>query len=125
MISRVAADAVLVLHLVFILFVVAGGLLVVRHHKIMWFHLPAVVWGAFVEFSGRVCPLTPLEIELRAESGSAGYSGGFIEHYLLPVVYPAGLDRPAQVILGLGVVVINAFFYALIVRGWVRRSRDG
>ena len=87
-------------------------------------HFPAAAWGAFIEFSGRVCPLTPLENQLRIASGSAGYTGGFIERYLIPVIYPSGLDRSVQVALGLGVLFINAIFYGLLVRRWTRTSRD-
>jgi hypothetical protein len=116
MFYRIAADAVLVLHLAFILFVVLGGWLVLRYHRLIWVHLPAAAWAAFVEFSGRVCPLTPLENLLRLASGSTGYSGGFIERYLIPVVYPSGLDRSVQIALGLAVVLINAVFYGLLVK---------
>ena len=122
MIYRVAADAVLLLHLGFILFVVFGGWLVLRKPKLMWFHLPAAAWGAYVEFSGRVCPLTPLENQLRIASGSAGYSGGFIERYLIPVVYPSGLDRWLQAVLGLAVILVNGMFYSLLVK---QRNKAG
>jgi hypothetical protein len=124
MIYRIAADAVLLVHLAFILFVVLGGWLVLRNPKFIWFHLSAAAWGAFIEFSGRVCPLTPLENQLRIVSGSAGYSGGFIERYLIPVVYPSGLDRSLQIALGLGVILVNAVFYGLLVKRWVRTRRD-
>ena len=124
MIYRIAADVVLLLHLAFILFVVLGGWLVLRNSKIVWFHFPAAAWGAFIEFSGRVCPLTPLENQLRIASGSAGFTGGFIERYLMPVIYPSGLNRSVQVALGLGVIIINAIFYGLLVRRWARTSRD-
>ena len=124
MIYRIAADAVLLLHLAFIVFVVLGGWLVLRNARFIWIHLPAVAWGAFIELSGRVCPLTPLENQLRIASGSAGYSGGFIERYLIPVVYPSGLDRPVQIALGLVVILVNAVFYGLLVKRWVRTKRD-
>lgn len=124
MIYRIAADMVLVLHLLFILFVVLGGWLVLRNPKITWFHFPSAVWGAYIEVSGRVCPLTPLENELRIASGSAGYSGGFIERYLIPIVYPSGLDRSVQVFLGLGVILVNAFFYGLLVVRRIRTNPD-
>jgi len=124
MIYRVAADAVLLLHLGFILFVVFGGWLVLSKPKLMWFHLPAAAWGAYVEFSGRVCPLTPLENQLRIASGSSGYSGGFIDRYVIPVVYPSALDRSHQVALGLGVVLVNAMLYGLLVNRRLRASRD-
>ena len=124
MIYRIAADLVLLLHLIFILFVVLGGWLVLRNARFIWIHLPAVAWGAFIELSGRVCPLTPLENQLRIASGSAGYSGGFIERYLIPVVYPSGLDRPVQIALGLVVILVNAVFYGLLVKRWARTRRD-
>ena len=124
MFYRIAADAVLLLHLLFILFVVLGGWLVLRIPKLVWFHLSAAAWGAFIEFSGRVCPLTPLENQLRIASGSAGFSGGFIERYLIPVVYPSGLNRPVQIALGLGVILVNAIFYGLLVIRWAR-ARNG
>jgi len=124
MIYRIAADAVLLLHLGFILFVVLGGWFVLRSPKFIWFHLPAAIWGVFIEFSGRVCPLTPLENQLRIASGSAGYSGGFIERYLIPIVYPSGLDRSVQVFLGLGVILVNVFFYGLLVVRRIRTNPD-
>jgi hypothetical protein len=123
MIYRIAADTVLVLHLAFILFVVFGGWLVVRYPKLMWFHLPAAAWGALIEFSGRVCPLTPLENQLRIASGSAGFSGGFIERYLMTVVYPTGLTRPVQIALGSGVIVVNALFYGRAFVRWARANK--
>jgi len=91
MFSRFAADLVLLAHLAFILFVVLGGWLVLRRHWVAWFHIPAALWGATVELMGWVCPLTPLENQLRASSGSAGYDGSFIARYLIPVVYPTSL----------------------------------
>jgi hypothetical protein len=124
MIYRIAADAVLLLHLAFILFVVFGGWVVLRKPIFIWAHLPAATWGAFIEFSGRVCPLTPLEYQLRIASGSAGYSGGFIERYLIPVVYPSGLNDSVQIALGLVVVLVNAVFYGLLVKRWARTRRD-
>ena len=123
MIYRIAADLVLLIHLSFVLFVVLGGWLVLRTPRLIWFHLPAAAWGAFIEFSGRLCPLTPLENQLRIASGSEGYSGGFIERYLIPVVYPSGLDRPIQIALGIGVILVNAVFYGLVVRRWARPTK--
>jgi hypothetical protein len=124
MIHRIAADLVLLLHLAFIVFVVLGGGLVLIRPRLSWVHLPAVIWGAFVELAGLVCPLTPLENRLRVASGSAGYTGGFIDRHLIPVVYPPDLSRPIQIALGLAVVLINAVFYALLVRrGYRPRGR--
>jgi len=125
MIYRIAADAVLLIHLAFIVFVVLGGWLVLRNARFIWIHLPAAAWGAFIELSGRVCPLTPLENQLRIASGSAGYAGGFIERYLIPVVYPSGLSRSVQVGLGLGVILVNAVFYGLLVKRWARTNMKG
>jgi hypothetical protein len=116
---RILADAVLVLHLAFILFVVLGGFLVLGWPKLAWLHLPAALWGATIEFLGWICPLTPLENWLRAQGGESGFPGGFIEHYLIPIVYPAGLTRGIQLALGGFVVAVNLVVYLLL---W-RRSR--
>jgi hypothetical protein len=115
-ISRALADLVVISHLAFILFVVAGGLLALRWRWIPFLHLPAAVWGVYIEVSGGVCPLTPLENALRHEAGLLGYSGSFIEHYLVPVIYPAGLTQPLQWVLAGVVVLANAFVYTLIWR---------
>jgi hypothetical protein len=122
--SRIAADLVLVVHLAFILFVVLGGMVVLHRPWIAWLHLPAALWGAVIELTGWVCPLTPLENRLRVASGSAGYDGGFIDSMLLPLVYPVGLDRDFQIILGLGVIVVNSFIYGVVVFRWLRRRRS-
>src|SRR5512137_1577435 len=100
MLFRFAADAVLLLHFLFIAFVVAGGLLAVWSRRVVFIHLPAVAWGVFVELTGRVCPLTYLENTLRIKAGIAGYSESFVEHYLLRIIYPDGLTREIQYILG-------------------------
>jgi hypothetical protein len=113
----IAADLIVVVHLLFILFVVAGGLLALRWPGLAWMHLPAALWGAFIELGGWICPLTPLEINLRQGAGEAGYSGEFIEHYVLPLVYPSGLTRDIQIALGIAVLILNGLTYgALIVR---------
>ena len=104
---RILADLVVGVHALFVVFVVAGGLLVLRRPWVAAAHLPAAVWGALIEFSGWICPLTPLEKSLRAAAGQAGYEGGFIEHYLLPVLYPAGLTRGVQLVLGAAVIAVN------------------
>ena len=118
MIDRLLADAVVLLHLLFIAFALAGGALVLWRPRIAWLHLPAVAWAAYVEFSATICPLTPLENALRRSAGEAGYGGGFIEHYLMALIYPEGLTRPVQIALGLGVLLFNVVLYA-----WLLLSR--
>jgi Protein of Unknown function (DUF2784) len=113
---RLLADAVLVLHLAFILFVVLGGFLVLRWPRLAWLHLPAAAWGAAIEWFGFVCPLTPLENRLRVLGGEQGYSGGFIEHYLTSAIYPAGLTRGMQLALGAVVIAVNVAIYAWLLR---------
>ena len=115
---RILADLVVGLHAAFVVFVVAGGLLALRWPRVALVHLPAAVWGALIEFQGWICPLTPLEKSLRAAAGQAGYEGGFIEHYLLPVLYPSGLTRGVQLVLGTAVVAINLGVYGYL---WLRR----
>lgn len=116
MLYRFLADAVLLLHLAFIAFVVLGGLLALKSPWAAVVHVPAAVWGAYVELSGRICPLTPLENRLRAIGGEAGYGGGFVEHYLLPLIYPGGLTRGVQLALAIAVVAINAVVYLQVLK---------
>ncbi len=111
MIYRFLADAVLVLHLAFIIFVVLGGWFLPRWPRLAWLHVPAAVWGTTIELCGCICPLTPLENTLRRWGGEAGYPGGFVEHYLLAVIYPDALTREGQITLGIGVVIINLAAY--------------
>jgi hypothetical protein len=116
-----AADAVVVVHLLFIVFAVLGGVLVWRWPWLVVLHLPAVGWGVLVELMRWPCPLTPLEQRLRLAAGEAGYSGGFIEHYVLPILYPAGLTPQIQIALGLFVLGLNLLIYAGLVRRRWRR----
>jgi hypothetical protein len=111
------ADAVVVVHFAFVLFVLFGGLLVLRWRWVRWLHLPAAAWGALIEFAGWTCPLTPLEKWLRREGNLGGYEGGFVEHYILPVLYPQALTRNVQLVLGLIVVLLNLFIYRRVLRG--------
>ncbi len=110
------ADLMLFLHAIFILFVVFGGLLVFWRRGLAWFHVPCAVWGILIELQGWVCPLTYLENDLRAAANTDGYAGGYIDHYLMPLVYPSGLTSDTQILLGLAVLFINAIIYALVWR---------
>ncbi len=113
MLFRLAADLVVGLHFLFILFVIAGGFLAWRWRWLAWVHLPAAAWGAIIEFMDWICPLTPLENDFRRRAGGAGYEGGFIEHYLIPIIYPAGLSSGIRIFLGIVVVLLNALAYAI------------
>lgn len=121
MIYRLLADAVVVVHLAFVVFVVLGGFLLWRWPMLVFAHAPAAVWGVLIEFAGWICPLTPLENTLRARGGQAGYEGGFIEHYVIPVLYPDALSRETQWVLGVLALVVNAIAYFLAY-GHRRRS---
>ncbi|MGY6269239.1 DUF2784 domain-containing protein [Achromobacter denitrificans] len=116
---RLLADLVLIVHGLFVAFVALGGLLALWKRWIAWLHLPALAWGALVVGMGWICPLTPLEVSLRLQAGQQGYGGGFIEHYVLALVYPAGLTREVQIALAALLVAGNAAVYAL----WFRRGR--
>ena len=114
---RLAADLVVVLHLVFILFVFLGGLTLFRWPRMIWIHVPVAVWGGLVELVGVPCPLTPLENHLRTAGSVATYSGGFVDHYIMPIVYPPGLTRETQVVLGVLVLGINfAIYFKFLTR---------
>lgn len=117
------ADVVVVIHFAFVLFAVLGALLVIGWRKIFYVHLPAAVWAAWMEFSGRICPLTPLENWLRLKGGGGGYSGDFVGHYLLAVLYPSGLTRKVQFVLGGIVVGLNMIIYGYIL--FARKRRGG
>ena len=112
---RLLADMVLVLHLCFLLFVVLGGLLTLRWRRLLWLHLPAAVWGMLIEFASWPCPLTPLEQKLRRMGGEAGYTGGFVDYYVVSFLYPEGLTRGSQIVLGFAVLAINLVIYWRLV----------
>ena len=116
MISKLIADALIIVHLFFILFVLLGGLLVLKWQKIALLHLPCVLWGALLEFYGWICPLTPLENYFRESGGASRYTEGFIDHYIIPLIYPSGLDRNTQVVFGIIVITVNIIAYALVLR---------
>jgi hypothetical protein len=111
----ILADIVVWIHLAFVLFAVLGAILVIWWRWIFWLHLPAIFWAVWMEFSGKICPLTPLENWLRIRAGQGGYRGDFVEHYLMPVLYPAGLTHNIQILLGLLVIIINAALYGYII----------
>jgi hypothetical protein len=118
MIYRALADFVLLLHMGFVLFAALGGVLAFKWRRVAWFHIPAALWAALIEFVGWECPLTPLENWLRRKGGEAGYQTGFIERYILPLIYPAPFSRTLHVVLGLLVLGVNLAIY-----GWIwRRS---
>jgi len=116
MLYQIFADLVVILHLVFVAFALFGGLLALWQRRVVWFHLPTVLWAAAVEFGGWICPLTPLEIWLRMRGGESSYSSDFIEHYVLPLLYPTDLTREVQVVLGAAVLAVNLAIY-----GWAWR----
>ena len=118
---RLLADAVVLLHAAFVGFVLLGGLLVLRWPRLSWVHVPVVVWGAAIEFVGGLCPLTPLENHWRRLAGEQGYAGGFVEHYVTALLYPAGLTRSLQVALGGLVLAVNVAVYVQVLRK--RRGR--
>ncbi len=113
MLYALGADFLLITHLAFIVFVVLGGLVVLRWRWFLYLHLPAAAWGTLIELTGGICPLTTLEVTFRRAAGEAGYSGSFIEHYLLPIIYPAGLNQRTQLLLAATVVTVNLCIY-----GW-------
>jgi hypothetical protein len=112
------ADLVVAIHFLFILFVICGGLLVLYKRSWAWLHIPAVLWGALVEFTGWICPLTPLENWLRLQGGGTPYASGFIERHVVSIIYPSFLTRSQQIFLGLAVILINGAIY-----GWIMRKK--
>jgi hypothetical protein len=120
--QRSAADVVLVVHFLWVVFVILGGLLALRWRRVAWVHAPVALYGAAIEFLGFTCPLTPLEVWLRQRGGEAGYEGGFIEHYITATLYPTGLSRPVQLALGVAVLLVNGIVYYF---WWARRRSSG
>lgn len=120
--SRLLANTVVAFHGVFILFVVLGGFLAWRWRWVAAVHVPCALWGILIEYRGGICPLTPLENSLRARAGQQGYTGGFVEHYVLPVIYPKGLTAGVQVALGTLVLTVNLVAYSLLIRRLTRGS---
>ena len=124
MIYRILADLVVIFHLIFIIFAVLGGLLVLWRGFLVFLHMPSAIWVAVISFKGWICPLTPLENQLRQAAGGEGYSGGFVEYYLILVIYPIGLRIDVQVVLGIVAVAINIGIYMLVYYWYrIRRGR--
>lgn len=123
MTARLAADLVLVIHLAFIVWAVFGGLAVLWRGGMLWAHLPALAWGVWIELTHGICPLTPLENHFRAVAGQSGYDGGFIEHYLWPLIYPAGLTPAHQLGLASALLLINGLIYGVVGWRWRWRQR--
>jgi Protein of Unknown function (DUF2784) len=121
LLTRLLPDLIVLFHFLFVLFVVFGGLLVLRWPRLAYVHVPVALYGALIEFIGWVCPLTPLENRLRESAGLAGYEGGFVEHYILPMLYPAGLTKGVQLVLGLLVIGLNLLIYTVVLREHRRR----
>ncbi|MEN8257535.1 MAG: DUF2784 domain-containing protein [Thermodesulfobacteriota bacterium] len=115
MLFQLAGDIVVLVHFLFIAFVVLGGLLVLRWPKLAYLHIPAALWGALVEIQGWICPLTPLEYHFRQAAGHGPYQSGFIDHYIVPLIYPPGLTRKGQILLGLLVVAVNVAIYGFLL----------
>ena len=116
------ADLLVLIHFAFILFVMFGGFLVMKWRKLICLHLPAVVWGILIEFFGWFCPLTTWENQLRRHNGGE-YSTGFIEHYIIPLIYPVGLTRDIQIVLGTALILLNLFIYTWCFKKWASQSR--
>jgi hypothetical protein len=121
MVFRIVADLLVLIHFAFVLFVAFGGFVVIRWPRLAWIHLPVAIYGAVIEFVGFICPLTPLENRFRRMGGEAGYAGGFVEEYIVGILYPPGLSREISIALGLIVIALNVIAYALVLR---RRSRQ-
>ncbi len=120
MLYHLLADLVVLLHLVFIVFAVLGGILIIWWRRVIWLHLPAVVWAAWIELSAGICPLTHLENWLQIKGGRSGYHGDFIESYIIPIVYPANLTRQIQMVLAAAVLIVNVLVYGYVF--FIRRS---
>ena len=118
MVYHILADLVLIIHTIFIIFVIIGGILVLKWRLVVWFHIPSAIWGILIEFKGWICPLTYLENYLRKTGDTEKYTGDFIQYYLTPVVYPPILSIDIQYLLGIIVFIFNIIIYSLVWRHW-------
>lgn len=123
MIYRFLADVLVVVHLAFVIFAVFGGVFCFRWRKAAWVHIPAVLWAAVIEFTGWICPLTPLEVSLRIQGGTSGYSESFVEHYIVPVLYPPGLTFGIQIALGIAILLFNLSVYSFVYKAKMTETR--
>jgi hypothetical protein len=119
---RILADIIVLIHLLFIVFVISGGLLGFYKKWTVWVHIPAAVWGALVELTGWFCPLTPLENRFRISGGAVGYEGSFVEQYIIPLIYPENLTRNTQIAMGISVIVINAVIYFFLIKRYRKNT---
>lgn len=124
MFYSITADLLVILHLLFVCFVILGGLLVWKWKRVLYLHIPAAIWGVLIEFQGWICPLTSWEQRLREKGYESGYSGGFVEHYILPVLYPSFLTSDIQIVLGTFVISINLLIYGWIIKKLIRKSKE-
>ncbi|MCZ6719624.1 MAG: DUF2784 domain-containing protein [Gammaproteobacteria bacterium] len=122
MVYQALADVIVLVHLGFVVFAALGGFLVLRWTRCAWIHIPTVMWAAWIEFAGWICPLTPLENWLRGRAGAQDYSGGFIEHYIIPLLYPTALTRELQITLGVLVVIVNLAIYGWVIHRLSKRK---
>ena len=124
MLYHYLADVIVIIHFVFIIFVIFGAFLLIRWRWIIWMHLPAAMWGVFIEFSGWICPLTPLENKLRKISGLDSYDISFVEHYIIPLIYPTDLTREVQILFGVVVVTVNMLIYWYVIFGFINNKNN-
>ena len=115
MLAHLLANTLLLVHLLFIVFALFGGFFLFRYRWIAWLHIPAFIWAAMISFAGWICPLTPWEVSLRKAAGEVGYTGGFIEQYITPVIYPEGYTREFAIAAGITVLVINLLIYGIVI----------
>ena len=116
MLFQLAADFIIILHFIFIVFVLVGGILVLKWRWLIWLHIPAVIWGVLISFMGWICPLTPLENMLRQAGGGEVYITGFVEHYIVPLIYPSGFNHEMFGAMGIFVIVVNVIVYTIFFK---------
>lgn len=123
MFAHLLANTILLVHFLFIVFALFGGLFLLRYRWVVWLHVPAFIWAALISFAGWICPLTPWEVYLRKAAGQQGYTGGFIEQYITPVIYPEGYTREFAIAAGITVIVVNLMLYGIAIYRLIKQSR--